>query len=170
VSTYRSPIRNARDLKLHGPRLKIKIGPPILSVGEDQPTTALATGMRFTETDALIDTGAQRTVLSPEAVKRVGLSKINEADLRVVGAIVKADVYVASLQFPLCGLKTIEVIEVSCCDLPHILYHCLLGRDVLSRWALTYDGPVGTWLITEKAATPWVEPPEGFDPDVWGKG
>jgi predicted aspartyl protease len=126
-------------------------------------------GVLLTETDALIDTGAQRTVLSPEAVRRVGLSKINEADLRVVGAIVKADVYVASLQFPRCGLKTIEVIEVSCCELPHILYHCLLGRDVLSRWIFNYDGPAGTWKIWENGTTPWVEPPEGFDPGLWGE-
>jgi hypothetical protein len=97
------------------------------------------------------------------------LFKINEADLRVVGAIVKADVYVASLEFPLCGLKTIEVIEVSCCELPHILYHCLLGRDVLSRWLFTYDGPAGTWEIKEDKASPWVEPPEGAEPDLWGK-
>ncbi|MGH9537850.1 MAG: retropepsin-like aspartic protease [Terriglobales bacterium] len=125
--------------------------------------------VQFTETDALIDTGAQRTVLSPEAVRKAGLSKINEADLRVVGAIVRADVYVASLEFPLCGLKTIEVIEVSCCELPHILYHCLLGRDVLSRWVFTYDGPDGTWEITEGRAAGWVEPPEGIDPNLWGE-
>ena len=130
-----------------------------------------ASGARFTETDALIDTGAQRTVLSPEAVQRVGLSKINEANLRVVGAIVKADVYVASLLFPRCGLNTIEVIEVSCCELPTypFLYHCLLGRDVLARWIFNYDGPSGTWEIREEAGAPWVEPPEGFDPNLWGK-
>jgi hypothetical protein len=111
--------------------------------------------------------------VSPEVVRRAGLSKINEADIRGVGGIVKADVYVASLQFPKCGLRTIEVIEVSCCGLSHILYHCLLGRDVLSRWILTYDGPVGAWQIVEGSVSSWVEPPEGSDPDrdpgLWGK-
>jgi predicted aspartyl protease len=135
--------------------------------GRQQPLSLPAT--RFTETDALIDTGAQRTVLSPEAVQKAGLSKINEADLRGVGGIIKAGVYVASLQFPRCGLSTIEVIEVSCCELPHILYHCLLGRDVLSRWIFKYDGPHGMWEIREEAAATWVEPPEGFDPNLWGE-
>jgi hypothetical protein len=107
--------------------------------------------------------------VSPEAVRRAGLSKINEADIRVVGGIVKADVYVASLQFPKCGLRTIEVIEVSCCALSHILYHCLLGRDVLSRWILNYDGPVGTWEIREEEPGSWVEPAEGADPRLWGE-
>jgi hypothetical protein len=88
---------------------------------------------------------------------------------------VKAAVYVASLQFPKCGLRTVEVIEVSCCDLPTypFLYHCLLGRDILSRWVLTYDGPVGTWEIREDGVGSWVEPPEGTDPDsdpkLWGE-
>jgi predicted aspartyl protease len=169
VTIYRSPSRNLRDLKIHGPRLKITIGHPILNPTTGPSSAPQRSGLRFTETDALIDTGAQRTVLAPEAVERVGLSKINEAELRVVGTIVKADVYVASLQFPRCGLRTIEVIEVSCCELPHPLYRCLLGRDVLSRWIFHYDGPVGTWHIVEDAVSSWVEPPEGIDPDLWGR-
>jgi len=138
-----------------------------LSPIRGQSPVSPTTGGRFTETEALIDTGAQRTVLAPEAVQRVGLSKINEADIRVVGGIVKADVYVASLQFPYSGLKAIEVIEVSCCELPHPLYRCLLGRDVLSRWIFTYDGPVGTWQISEASVSSWVEPPEGSE--LWGE-
>lgn len=164
---YHSPSRNLRDLKIHGPRLKITIGHPILDPVPGQALTSRQT--RFTETDALIDTGAQRTVLAPEAVERIGLSKINETRLRVVGTIVKADVYVASLQFPRCGLGTIEVMEVSSCELPHPLYRCLIGRDVLSRWIFTYEGPAGTWRIKEEAAPGWVEPPEGFDPNLWGE-
>jgi predicted aspartyl protease len=160
VHTYHSPSRNSRDLKLYGPRLKITIGHPLLGPPG---------GFSFTTTDALIDTGAQRTVLAPEAVQKVGLSKIDETTLIRVGGLVKADVYAASLQFPHSGFSAIEMIEVLCCDLLHPLFRCLLGRDVLARWVFTYDGPVGTWNITEEAGTPWVEPPEGIDPDLWGK-
>lgn len=172
MTTYHSPVRDPRGLRLHGPRLKITIGPPLLKLaggGHQSPTIATT---RFIETDALIDTGAQRTVLSPEAVQKSGLSKVNEADVRGVGGIVRAGVYVASLQFPRCGLSTIEVIEVSCCALPHILYHCLVGGDVLSRWILNYDGPLGAWEIreAEAAGAGCVEPAEGFDPRLWGEG
>ncbi len=167
MPTYHPPSRSPRGLKIHGPRLKITVGRPIISpVGG---TAQLDKAAESTETDALIDTGASRTVLSPEAVKRVGLSKINEADLMVVGTTIRAGVYVASLSFPRCGLGTIEVIEVSCCDLPHPLYQCLIGRDVLSRWIFTYDGPLGTWQISEGVVSPWVEPPEGSDRDLWGE-
>jgi hypothetical protein len=172
VPTYHSPKRNPQDLRLHGPRLKVKVGPPILTPLTGRSLALPIEGVRFTETDALIDTGAQRTVLALEAVQKVGLSKINEAPLRVVGGVVRADVYVASLQFPHCPFRAIDVIEVSCCQVPHFLhplYRCLLGRDVLSRWKFTYDGPLGAWDIAEEAGTSWVEPPEGFDPDLWGE-
>jgi predicted aspartyl protease len=169
VPICQSPSRNPRDLKIHGPRLKITIGHPILNPIAGQSSAPQQRAGYSTETDALIDTGAQRTVLAPEAVQKVGLSTVNEVELRVVGSIITADVYVASLQFPRCGLRTIDVIEVSCCKLPHPLYRCLIGRDVLSRWVFNYDGPLGTWQITENAVPGWVEPPEGSDPDVWGE-
>jgi len=116
---------------------------------------------------ALIDTGAQRTVVSPDAVRRVALSKINEATLRRAGGLSTVDVYVASMSFPRSAFKTIEVMEVSCCDLPLPLIQCLLGRDVLSRWIFTYNGPTGSWQIREEGASRWVEPPEGSD--LWGE-
>ena len=166
--TYVSPIRSPRDLRLHGPRLKVMIGPPILRRSPASPSGGpeISSRAKFLETDALLDTGASRTLVTPEVVRRAGLSKINEAEIRGVGGVVKADVYVASLQFPKCGLRTIEVIEVSCCGLSNILYHCLLGRDVLSRWVLAYDGSVGTWSIKEEDDGPWVES-EGVDPGPW---
>lgn len=122
---------------------------------------------RFTTTDALIDTGASRTIFAPDAIEKVGLSKIDETTLIRVGGVVTAGVYVASLQFPNTGLSAIEVIEVPCCELPHPLFRCLLGRDVLSRWTFLYNGPIGTWQISEGPVTSWVEPPEGTE--LWGE-
>jgi hypothetical protein len=169
VPTYRSPSRDPRDLKLYGPRLKVKIGHPLLRTREINSPAGVVSTLRFTTTDALIDTGAQRTILVPEAVQRVGLSKVDETNLIRVGGEIRANVYVASLQFPHSGLSAIEVIEVPCCELPHPLFRCLLGRDVLSRWVLYYDGPAGTWHIDEGTVSSWVEPPEGAEPNVWGE-
>lgn len=149
---------------LYGPRLKIKIGHPLLreSGAISQPRAP-----RFTTTDALIDTGAQRTILVPEAVKKVGLQKIDETTLIRVGGEVTADVYAASLQFPNSGLSVIEMIAVPCCEVPHPLFRCLLGRDVLSRWEFHYDGPAGSWHLIEAEVSSWVEPPKGSD--LWGE-
>ena len=162
---YLSPIRDRRDLLLYGPRLKIKLGPPILRPPAVPPSDSSETPTRgqFLLTDALLDPGAGRTVLTPEAVRRASLTKIGETRLSTVGGRVQAGIYAASLQFPLEGLKTIEVIEVCCCEILNPLFRCLIGRDVLSRWIFTYDGPAGTWQISEAKVGPWVEPPEGSD-------
>ena len=169
MAIYRSPTRNPRDLKLYGPRLEIRVGPPLLrGAAGNIVVDSRHAESRFSTMPALIDTGAQRTVLSQRAVNSVRLSKINETELRGVGGIVpNVGVYVASIQFPRSNFATIDVLEVSCCDLSHPLIECLLGRDVLSRWGFTYDGPDGSWEIREEGVGQWVEPPEGID--LWGK-
>jgi predicted aspartyl protease len=113
---------------------------------------------------ALVDTGAGRTVITPEAVSRVGLPKIDVTRLaRAVGVNEDAGLYAASIQFPRDRLATIEVIEVICCELPEQPIQCLLGRDVLSRWIFTYDGPKSEWKIEEEDVAAWVDPPDGID-------
>jgi hypothetical protein len=162
---YRSPVRDRRDLLLYGPRIKVTFGPPILGrleAGRRSGSDPTGQG-KFLQTDALLDVGAQRTVLTPDAVRMAGLPKISEVSLTSVGGTLRANTFAASLQFPYGGLKPIEVLEVCCFELPSPLFRCLLGRDVLSRWTLTYNGPIGTWEITERGASSWIEPPEGSD-------
>jgi predicted aspartyl protease len=117
---------------------------------------------------ALVDTGAGRTVLTPEAISTVGLSKVDVTRLLRVGGISdNAGVYVAAIQFPRYRLATIEVIQVVSCELPEQPFQCLLGRDVLSRWLFTYNGRINEWTIEEEDVAPWVPPPEGID--MWGE-
>jgi hypothetical protein len=167
---FTSPVHNPRDLLLYGPRLKIKFGPPILRGSQSPPAgSAHEQASYFLVTDALVDPGAGRSVMTPDAVRRAGLTKIDETTVLGVGGTLKADVYAASLQFPDSALSPIEVISILCCELPHPLFNCLIGRDVLARWVLTYDGPVGTWHIIDQAIYTSVEPPEGVDPGPWSR-
>lgn len=159
VQLYRSPIRDARDLKLFGPRLEIAIGLPILRSSADFKMSGSGSPVRMR---ALIDLGASRTVLTPAAVARAGLHQVGATTLARVGGLEEnVKVYTASMAFPRSQLTTIEVMEVVSCELAYPLVHCLLGRDVVSRWVFTYDGPLGEWEIREDGAE-WVEPPEGF--------
>jgi predicted aspartyl protease len=113
---------------------------------------------------ALIDTGAGRTVLTPEAVKRVSLPQVDVTRLARAGGINEdAGVYVAAIQFPRYKLATIEVAKVTCRELPEQPIQCLIGRDILSRWLLTYDGRLGEWKIEEEDVAPWVAPPDEID-------
>ena len=112
---------------------------------------------------ALIDTGAGRTVLTPEAVERLRLPFVDYTTLsRVGGKEERVSVHVASIQFPLYKMATIEVIQVARCELPGGLFHCLLGRDILSHWLFTYNGKTGEWCIEEEDIAAWIEPPEGL--------
>jgi predicted aspartyl protease len=111
---------------------------------------------------ALIDTGAGRTVLTPEAVQKVGLSVIDYTMLARAGGSDRVPVHVASIQFPAMRMATIEIIQVLCCELPEQPIQCLIGRDLLSHWLFTYNGPSGDWSIEEEDLAAWVEPPEGM--------
>lgn len=151
---YHKKHRSAWDLIRYGPRIEIQLGPPILRItGED-----LTSGPgRLSTMPALIDTGAARTVVTPQAVEKAELSKINETKIAHAGGLIeKADVFVASIRFPRIRLTTIEVIEVACCDLPEQPVQCLIGRDIISRWLFTYSGPSHEWEIQEDRAATWV--------------
>jgi predicted aspartyl protease len=111
---------------------------------------------------ALIDTGASRTVLTPEAVQRVGLPVVDYTNLSRAGGKDRVGAHVASIQFPSYKMATIEVIQVLCCELPEQPIQCLIGRDVLSRWFFTYNGTTGEWCIEEEELAAWVEPPDSL--------
>jgi len=162
VAVYRA---NPRDLQKYGPRLEVEVGPPILRTAQGFISPGPSGGQRrFYRLPALIDTGAGRTVLTPEAISVVGLSKVDVTRLLRAGGISdNAGVYVAAMQFPRYKLATIEVIQVVSCELPEQPFQCLLGRDVLSRWLFTYNGPRTEWTIQEEDVASWVLPPEGID-------
>lgn len=159
-----SPRRDPKDLIKFGPRIQIEVGPPIVRIpGKLRSVTSSGTTAKFSKMPALIDTGAGRTVLTPEAIEKLQLPLVNYTILsRVGGRESRVGVHVASIQFPGDQLATIEVIEVACCDLPDQPIHCLIGRDILSRWLFSYDGRSGHWEIYEEGIATWVDSPEGI--------
>jgi predicted aspartyl protease len=162
MGLYRS---EAKDLEKYGPRLEIELGPPIVRTpsGVITPRHRTHSGeMRYSRMPALIDTGASRTVITPEAVARVGLAMVDQIQVSRPGGSDLRGVYVASVQFPRQKLSTIEAMEVICCELPDQPIQCLLGRDVLSRWIFTYDGPLKAWEISEKDVAIWINPTDDF--------
>jgi TIR domain/gag-polyprotein putative aspartyl protease len=108
---------------------------------------------------ALIDSGAARTVLTPETIRMLGLPIVDYTTLSRAGGTDKVSVHVASLQFPRYKFANIEVIQVLSCELPEVPFQCLLGRDILSRWLFTYNGRTGEWSIDEEHHPPQV----GYD-------
>ncbi len=145
VHRHRSPRKDPYGLPLWGARLEIEVGSPIIAAAhEPQLGTPAPSTPKFWKMPALIDIGASRTLLTPDAVSRAGLTRVDVTRIVRPGGTEDVGVYAASIRFPRNRLATIDVIQVLCCDLPAQPIQCLLGRDILSRWRFTYHGQKGS--------------------------
>lgn len=98
---------------------------------------------------ALIDTGADVTAISPAAVARVGFRRFGSIFVNRVGGPVPARLFAARLKIgPLQTTSEpwmdLDVVEAPLAS-PGV--DILIGRDVLSRASLLYDGPRGFCLL-----------------------
>ena len=125
-------------LHKHGPRIFIRISAPSSDIKEGS-----AVGLEFPEPfgiTAVIDTGASLTVVNPEVVERC---KLRPTGFAVVASIEKKGLYrqhAACIRFPDTKLKTLDCIPVVACKISQQPYACLIGRDILRNWLLTYSG------------------------------
>jgi predicted aspartyl protease len=135
------------ELRRTGPKITVTIGHP-------QATLALAEQSNlelkkpFTVT-ALIDTGASRTVISPVLAATCGLRQTGEARISSAGHIMARPEFAGAIHFPGQELKGFDPMSLVACPLPEQDVACLLGRDVLERWNLTYDGRSGFVEVEE---------------------
>lgn len=146
----KSPRRDPYSLLLWGPRIEVEIGPPFFpnSKGALSLSPNPTDSRGFWKMPALIDTGAGLTVLTPEAVSRIGLQQVDVIRVARAGGVSEdVGVYAAAFRFPRYRLPAIGIARVICCALPEQPIQCLLGRDVLSHWRFSYDGGSGEWII-----------------------
>ena len=95
---------------------------------------------------ALVDTGASRTVVEEEHLKGLGLTPLAEEDVHTAStgtAPVKLDVYAIELSLAesVTGTLARDLAVLASADLGGLGVQMLLGRDVLGRVILTYNGP-----------------------------
>ncbi|MBV8205427.1 MAG: retroviral-like aspartic protease family protein [Acidobacteria bacterium] len=142
------------ELPLHRGSL-LDIGPELaVNVGPSRPELEAANRSGKTLPDpqrvnAVIDTGARRTVITPQAAQRCGLLAVSRTKVFVVGGgEVTGDVFSARIVFP-SPLGTWPAIDIVAANLFASRIECLIGRDVLRRWIVTYDGPSGLLAIEE---------------------
>jgi hypothetical protein len=96
---------------------------------------------------ALIDTGASRTCVDATAIRRLGVSAIDRAMCGTANGVVQQNLFPARFSFPAISLD-IEFASVIGVDLTGQASMgqdivALVGRDVLSRCVLTYNGVGG---------------------------
>jgi hypothetical protein len=135
------------DLRRSGPKIRVTITHP-RSVLAAAKQAGVDLKDSFTAT-ALIDTGASRTVINPQLAATCGLRQTGVARISSAGHITERPEYAGAIHFPDQELKGFDPLSLVACPLPEQNVACLLGRDVLERWNLTYDGRSGFVEIEE---------------------
>jgi gag-polyprotein putative aspartyl protease len=135
------------ELRRSGPKITVTIGHPhsALLLAEQ---SHVELKKPYTVT-ALIDTGASRSVISPRLAITCGLRQTGQARISSAGHITDRPEFAGAIHFPNQSLKGFDPMSLVACPLPEQDVACLLGRDVLERWNLTYDGRSGLVEVEE---------------------
>jgi hypothetical protein len=131
----------ADDLLRNGPILKIEIGNP------SDPS-------RVARVNALVDTGAAFTAINPRLAHNCGLIQRGQKKIHVPGNTRPEDAkaypeFAASLRFPGSDLLSFRVHGIIACPIFETQFSCLIGRDILKYWELTYSGALGQFSIRD---------------------
>lgn len=131
----------ADDLLRNGPILKIEIGNP------SDPS-------RVARVNALVDTGAAFTAINPRIAHNCGLIQRGQKKIHVPGNTGPEDAkaypeFAASLGFPGSDLLNFRVHGIIACPIFETQLSCLIGRDILKYWELTYSGALGQFSIKD---------------------
>ena len=90
---------------------------------------------------ALLDTGASVTVISKTFAKHCKLLQTGESEVRALGAQHKCGEHAGTITFAgsdLCPAEAIRIRSVDFIREPH--FACLIGRDILRNWKITFEG------------------------------
>jgi hypothetical protein len=108
---------------------------------------------------AHLDTGASVTVISVDLAKYLKLNPTGAVPVVTAGGIHKMATFVVDLHFPSCNLSSIINLPVSSCYLDYNVsdqslnergkFAVLIGRDVMSRWNIVWNGPTSTVIIND---------------------
>ncbi|HEY3618520.1 MAG TPA: retropepsin-like aspartic protease [Candidatus Sulfotelmatobacter sp.] len=133
---------NPSNLLLEGPHIEI-----LISTTSPELEEGRAIGLEFSElrVHALIDTGASLTVINPQIASTCNLLQTDWNRITTVGGMAGSyPAYAAAISFPETDLARFDVIRVVACPIiEQPFFSCLIGRDILRKWLLIYDGPNG---------------------------
>ena len=124
----------------HPGLMRFQSGAPVVA-----PVLINGVGLRL-----MVDTGADRTMVSPAAAARTGLAVEGGRTVRVLGVTGSAlagEMLVAQMEVAGARVGPLRVIVL---DTPGESLDGLLGRDVLDAFTLTIDGQAGRATLTPR--------------------
>jgi hypothetical protein len=99
---------------------------------------------------ALLDTGAAVTVISKTFARHCKLMQTGETEIRALGSLHKCGEHAAAINFPGTSLRSIDPIRIVSAEfIREPNYACLIGRDILRSWKITFDGRSKCVTITD---------------------
>ena len=134
------------DVTASGPTLQVSVGPSRELITN---LTVLGQPVALPQTvEALIDTGAQTTVINPETVRRLAIRPVGAVQINTPSTIAPLlcnryhiNVYLSES----FAVENIFAIEAPMGGLP---YQCLIGRDILRRASFFYNGNANEFTLT----------------------
>jgi len=103
------------------------------------------------------DTGANTTSIDFKIADMLGLVPMSFSTIRTANGAAETPNYIVNLSFPNTLLKPFEKLQVTSCDLEYDLNQkqssknlgILIGRDVMSRWNIVWNGPTSSVFISD---------------------
>ena len=142
------PQFDPQALAIAGPQIMIDILPPVII--EKWMQSVNIKPKIIEKIPALIDTGASVTGVDLDYLKKLGYPPIGVAELATPSGVTKTQVYMVRIVMPsraAAGFPQnvpriiIDNVRVIGVRLGTQKYKALLGRDILSRLILVYNGP-----------------------------
>lgn len=127
----------AEALRERGAILPIQVGLP----------SSMAKGKPPEEIQAMIDTGASITAINVSAAQRIGLPVTGSARIGGVTGASDMPVYGALLRFPDPKID-FDPIPIAGATMGGAPFEMLIGRNILCRMLLSYDGKKGQFTLT----------------------
>lgn len=125
-----------------------------VEIGVDVATADLLTQCRQPvpnpiTSQALVDTGASFLAIDQSIAQKLNLARRGINVTHTANGPRQCDLYAVSLAFPATALKSFNVVQAIEVDLSTQPFKCLIGRDVLSKWHLHYNGETGVISIAD---------------------
>lgn len=111
------------------------------SIGQSIPTPIAV--------KALLDTGCTVTSVDQSIINRLGLKVRGYTTTHTAAGPQIVGQYVAALSFPGTALQGKILHQVQSVNLSGQPFQILIGRDLMSSWSITYNGPAGFISIAD---------------------